>query len=206
MKEYNRSDRIFIHFLKIPSIALIFLLLAIAYELYMCSRASMSATGFGFLTNSVWDPVQNNYGAFPVVFGTIVSSFVALLIATPLSIGIALFLTQIAKGKIAQIIGFLVEMLAAIPSVVYGLWGIFVLAPLLRTTVEPFLAKYLGSYFPLILAATVSPCISRGLGFTSYFTILSYFFTIEPRPEQDASATAATMDKATFFNWFFILN
>ena len=92
--------------------------------------------------------MQDQFGALPVVYGTLVSSFLAVLLAAPISIGVALFLTELAPSWLARPVGFLVEMLAAIPSVVYGLWGIFVLAPLLRTTVQPALAKSLG-HFPL---------------------------------------------------------
>lgn len=88
------------------------------------------------------------FGAAPMIFGTVVSSLLALLLAVPVSVGVALFLTEVAERRLAGIAGFLVEMLAAIPSVVYGLWGIFVLAPWLRTSVQPTLKKYLG-FLPL---------------------------------------------------------
>ena len=108
--------------------------------------------GLGFVKNSAWDPVQDIYGALPVIFGTVVSSVLAMSLATPLSVGIALFLNELAPPKVARVVGFLIEMLAAIPSVVYGLWGVFVLAPWLRATVEPFLAKTLG-FLPLFQGA-----------------------------------------------------
>jgi phosphate transport system permease protein len=100
--------------------------------------------GFGFLTSSEWDPVRRQFGAAPMIFGTVVSSVVALIIATPLALGVALFLSELAPRWLRQPVSFLVDLLAAIPSVVYGLWGIFVLLPILRTSVMPFLRDTLG--------------------------------------------------------------
>ena len=97
-----------------------------------------------FLVSSTWDPVAEVYGAAPMIFGTLVSSLLALLIAVPLSLGVAVFLTEFAPKWMRQPVAFLVELLAAIPSVVYGLWGIFVLIPFLRTVVAPPLRAVLG--------------------------------------------------------------
>lgn len=128
----------------------------------------------GFFTSSDWNPVQESFGALAVVFGTVVSSLLAMAIATPLSVGVALFLNELAPRRLARVVGLLVEMLAAIPSVVYGLWGIFVLAPWLRGSVEPAIGKHLG-FLPLfagpaygkdmlaaglVLAIMVTPTVS----------------------------------------------
>jgi len=138
------------------------------------SLASVRQFGFGFLTSQRWDPVKGEFGALPFIYGTIVSSLIALLISVPFSLGIAIFLVEQAPHYISRPVGFLVELLAAIPSVVYGLWGIFVLAPFLRNYIEPPLAKALG-WLPLfkgsitgiglltggiILAIMVTPIIS----------------------------------------------
>jgi phosphate transport system permease protein len=132
--------------------------------------------GFGFLTSSRWDPVAGEFGAAPAIFGTVVSSLVALVIATPLALGVGIFLSEFAPRWLRQPVGFMVDLLAAIPSVIYGLWGVFVLLPLLREDVMPFLRDtlHLGStpfftgpaYGPsmlaagLILAIMVLPYIS----------------------------------------------
>jgi phosphate transport system permease protein len=108
------------------------------------SMLSIRQFGWGFLTSSEWDPVRGKFGALPFIYGTIVSSILALIIAVPLSLGVAIFLVEQAPRSLARPIAFLVELLAAIPSVVYGLWGIFVLAPFLRVYIEPPLAKYFG--------------------------------------------------------------
>ena len=116
----------------------------ILYELVSQSSLSISKFGFGFLVRSVWDPVEEVFGAMPLIYGTLISSLLALVIAVPLSLGTALFLTEICPRRLRPILSLLVELLSAIPSVIYGLWGIFVLAPFLRRWVEPFLGKYLG--------------------------------------------------------------
>jgi phosphate transport system permease protein len=100
--------------------------------------------GVSFLWSSTWDPVAEVYGAAPMIFGTIASSLLALVFAVPLSLGVAIFLTEFAPGWMRQPVAFLVELLAAVPSVVYGLWGIFVLIPFLRTVVVPPLKAVLG--------------------------------------------------------------
>lgn len=108
------------------------------------SLLSIREFGFHFLIGSVWDPVKGEFGALPFIYGTVVSSVIAVLIATPLSIGVAVFLVEQAPRSLARPIAFLVELLAAIPSVVYGLWAIFVLAPFLRVYVQPPLQTAFG--------------------------------------------------------------
>lgn len=108
------------------------------------SLLSIREFGFHFLIGSVWDPIKGEFGALPFIYGTIVSSVIGVLIATPLSIGVAVFLVEQAPRSLARPIAFLVELLAAIPSVVYGLWAIFVLAPFLRVYVQPPLQTALG--------------------------------------------------------------
>ena len=116
------------------------LLAFIAFEIGSAAWPAVKAFGLGFLTSSDWDPPHNVFGAAPAIYGTIVSSIVALVIATPLALGVAIFLSEFAPPWLRQPVAFLVDLLAAIPSVVYGLWGIFVLLPLLRKYVMPFLA------------------------------------------------------------------
>ena len=112
------------------------------------SGAAVRAFGLRFLVTSHWDPVAGEFGALPFVYGTLVSSLLALLIAVPLSLGAAVFLAELAPTWIRSPVAFLIEMLAAVPSVVYGLWGIFVLVPWLRDWVQPALGRSLG-FLPL---------------------------------------------------------
>jgi phosphate transport system permease protein len=119
-------------------------LVLIVLEVMGAAWPALRHFGFGFLATSEWDPVRQQFGAAPMIFGTIVSSILALIIATPLALGVALFLSELAPRWLRQPVSFLVDLLAAIPSVVYGLWGIFVLLPILRTSVMPFLRDTLG--------------------------------------------------------------
>lgn len=100
--------------------------------------------GWQFLANSKWDPVADIYGAWPFIYGTLVSSFLALIIAVPVGLGCALYLSEISRNPWSNILGTLVDLLAAIPSVVYGLWGIFILGPFISEVVQPFLQQWLG--------------------------------------------------------------
>jgi phosphate transport system permease protein len=126
------------------ALALAVVVVLIFLELVLQSRLSMRQFGLKFLITQVWDPVAGNFGALPFIYGTVVSSLIALMLAVPLSLGTALFLTEICPRRIRSFFSLLVELLAAVPSVIYGLWGIFVLAPFLRSQVEPLLARYLG--------------------------------------------------------------
>ena len=101
----------------------------LVYELWSGARLAAGRFGLDFITSSTWDPVAEEFGAFPLIFGTLVSSLIALLIAVPLSLGVAIYLTEFAPKVVRQPVAFLIGLLAAIPSVVYGLWGIFVLVP-----------------------------------------------------------------------------
>jgi len=116
----------------------------IATELVSSSRLSLHKFGFGFFLRSAWDPVTNNFGALPFIYGTLASSILGLIIAVPLAVGVAVFITEMCPRLLRGPLSFLTELLAAIPSVVYGLWAIFVLVPLLRGYVNPVLIKILG--------------------------------------------------------------
>lgn len=141
------------------------LLLVLLYEVARAGWPAFAKFGLGFLFTSDWDPVNDKFGALPAIYGTLVSSFLALLIATPLALGVAIFIAELAPPWLRRPVGFFVDLLAAIPSVVYGLWGIFVLVPALREYVMPFLRDtlHLGAtpffsgpaYGPSMLAAGV---------------------------------------------------
>src|SRR3954462_14057970 len=159
----NYGDRIFKLLLTFAALAVPVLLGFLVYELYSGAELAMLRFGFDFVTTSVWDPVAERCGAFPLIFGTLLSSLIALLIAVPLSLGVATFLTEFAPRLDRQPVAFLIGLLAAIPSVVYGLWGIFVLIPAPRTTAFPLLRKAFGFlpffegpiYGPSMLAAGI---------------------------------------------------
>lgn len=140
----STGDRIYrvVTFLCAVSIPL--LLGFIALEIIIGAWPALSKFGFSFLTGSTWDVGAGEFGAAPMIYGTVVSSVLALLLATPFALGVAIFLSEFAPPWLRQPVAFLVDLLAAIPSVVYGLWGIFVLLPILRESVMPFLATTLG--------------------------------------------------------------
>ncbi len=146
--DLHKGDRRFRRIVTTSAVLLLVLLLFIAFFLLKGAIPSIKHFGFAFLWTSAWDPVREIYGAMPMIYGTVVSSVLAMMIAVPISIGVALFLNELAPRWLGRSAGFLVEMLAAIPSVVYGLWGIFVLAPILRTSVMPWLKENLG-FLPL---------------------------------------------------------
>ncbi len=145
---HNVGDRLFRLVLRAAAGTLLLLVVALAAEMIRTAWPALRTFGGRFLVTSVWDPVAEHFGAVPFVYGTLVSSLLALVIAVPLGIGAAVFLAELAPAWVRSPVAFLVELVAAVPSVVYGLWGIFVLAPLLRTWVEPALARTLG-FLPL---------------------------------------------------------
>ncbi|HLQ22924.1 MAG TPA: phosphate ABC transporter permease subunit PstC [Gemmatimonadales bacterium] len=128
----------------------------LVFELWTGSRLAMAKFGLDFVGTSVWDPVAGQFGAFPLIFGTLLSSLIALAIAVPLSLGVAIYLTEFAPKMVRQPVAFVIGLLAAIPSVVYGLWGIFVLVPVLRKTAFPFLRDVLG-FLPLFQGPIYGP-------------------------------------------------
>ncbi len=138
------ADRAFFFAMLGCALSVLALVGLIIYELVTKSSLSWHAFGWKFFFHSEWDPVNDQYGAFPFVYGTIVSSILALLIAVPLAVGVAVYITEMSPRWLRGGLAFTTELLAAIPSVIYGLWAIFVLVPLLRQYVQPFLARYFG--------------------------------------------------------------
>jgi phosphate transport system permease protein len=142
------GDTIFRTVLIIFAAVILLIIVAMIAMMTVYSLPTIRAFGLSFLTGSEWKPATDIFGALPFIYGTIVSSVIALVIAVPISLGIAIFLVEQAPKKLATPVGFMVELLAAIPSVVYGLWGIFVLAPFIRDYLGAFLQEYLG-FIPL---------------------------------------------------------
>jgi phosphate transport system permease protein len=152
------------------AITIIILVVFICYEMFKDSTLSREKFGFGFITSEKWDSVKGDYGALTFVYGTVISSIIALLIALPISIGVAVFLTELANSITKNTVSFLIEILAAIPSIIYGFWGIFVLAPFMRTTIQPALQSSLG-FIPFFQGATA------GFGLLTAGIILAIMIT-----------------------------
>jgi phosphate transport system permease protein len=138
------ADNTFAALMLICALSIFVIVLFIFVILILRSRPSLHAFGLKFFFHTAWDPVSGDFGAFPFIYGTLVTSFLALLMAVPLALGVAIFLTELCPRPLRAPISFLTELLAAIPSVVYGLWAIFTLVPLMRTVIGPFLVKFFG--------------------------------------------------------------
>lgn len=142
------GDKVYRTILFAAATSILLIVAAVFYMMVQSSMPTLQRFGIGFLWASEWNPSQELFGALPFIYGTVVSSLLALLIAVPISLGIAVFLVEQAPKKVAKPIAFMIELLAAIPSVVYGLWGIFVLAPFIRIYLGPVLQDNLG-FLPL---------------------------------------------------------
>lgn len=143
-KEIRKTDIFFKLILQSVTMLLVLILAVMFGFLFYYSLDALKVFGLKFFINTKWDPVTENFGALSAVYGTIMSSIIALIIAVPLSLGIAIFLSELATNKSKIIFGFFIEMLAAVPSIIYGLWGIFVIAPIFRNNIQPIIQNFLG--------------------------------------------------------------
>lgn len=146
------------------------MLAAIIGSLVYGAYPAFQEFGLGFLTSSEWNPVTDRYGALNSIYGTVVTSLIALLIAIPVSFGIAIFLTELCPAWLKQPLGTAVELLAAIPSIIYGMWGLFVFAPIFSDYIQPFLGQTLGK-LPIVGALFQGP--TMGIGMLAAGVILS---------------------------------
>ncbi len=175
-------------------------------QLWVNSAESRHAFGWHFFVSSVWDPVFDHYGALPFVYGTLVTSALGMFFAIPLGLGAAIFLAELAPRRISDALTFLIDLLAAVPSVIYGLLGVFILVPLMRTTIQPALKHTLG-FLPLFQGP------AYGIGFLTAGLVLAVMivpFIISvsrevllavPNDQREASlALGATRWEATWKN------
>ena len=139
------SDRIFSNTTLVFAMVIVALLVGLVIILVKDAMPAITRFGFSFITNSTWDPVKEIYGALPAIYGTLLSSLIGLLIAIPISLGAAIFLVELAPKWLKGPASFIIEMLAAIPSVIIGLWGLFVLVPIVKNPIEIWLGSHLGS-------------------------------------------------------------
>ena len=155
-------DRLFRHVTRFFAFLVLALLVGILMSLLIGSLPSIRAFGFGFLTSAEWNPVTEKFGALVPIVGTLTTSAIALLIGIPVSFGIALFLTELSPAWLRRPLGTAIELLAAIPSIIYGMWGLFVFAPVFSTYVQPALKGMLGS-IPLIGILFQGPPLGIGM-------------------------------------------
>ena len=155
-----------------------------------------------FLVSLAWNPVTDQYGALPAIYGTLVTSLIAMLIGVPLALGVAVFLTELCPPFLRRPIGTLIELLAAIPSIIYGIWGLFVLAPFLQVTIQPILIDWLGD-IPVLGALFAGPPLGLGMltaGFILAMMVLPFitavmrdvFLTVPPMLRESAYGIGAT--------------
>ena len=192
LERANYGDRIFKLLLTVAALSVPVLLGFLVYELWSGADLAIQRFGLDFVTTSVWDPVAEQFGALPLIFGTLLSSLIALIIAVPLSLGVAVYLTEFAPKSVRQPVAFLIGLLAAIPSVVYGLWGIFVLVPALRTTAFPLLRKLFG-FLPLFQGPIYGPSMLAA-GIILAIMIMPYIMSVSrevllavPNTQREAS-------------------
>ena len=155
-------DRVFALLAQGAALLTLTLLVAIMVTLLIGAWPAIKEFGPGFLTSAVWDPVQNQYGGLVMIYGTVVTSLIALLIAVPVSFGIALFLTELSPAWLKRPLGIAIELLAAIPSIVYGMWGLLVFAPILAKYVQQPLQGWFGGV-PYLGALFAGPPVGIGI-------------------------------------------
>jgi phosphate transport system permease protein len=200
----SRSDLVFKAITIAAAGTILFLMLAMVIELILNSRDALKTFGLGFLFSGDWDPVHEKFGAASSIFGTLMSTVIAMVIALPLSLVIALFLVELAPPFISTLFGTAIELLAAIPSIIYGMWGLFVFAPFMSDYVQPLLSS-LGGDLPffqgspmgigiltagIILAIMILPFISS--------VVRDVFKMVPPVLKESAHGMGSTLWEATY--------
>ena len=161
-RRFERQDRWFFQLARAAAFLVLAMLLAIVASLVVGGWPAFAKFGAGFIVGTEWDPVRELFGALPTIYGTLVTSLIALLIAVPLSFGIAIFLTELCPAPLRRPLGVMVELLAAVPSIIYGMWGLFVFAPLFADHVQPWLTATLGGV-PLVGRLFSGPPMGIGM-------------------------------------------
>jgi phosphate transport system permease protein len=196
------SDAVFRGATRACAVGVLLLLGGILLSLALGAAPALEKFGWHFLVSSSWNPVTENFGALPAIYGTIVTSFIAMLIAVPLGFGIAVFLTELCPPPFRRPIGTLIELLAAIPSIIYGIWGIVVVQPIMQEYVQPALIDSLGN---LPLVGMLFSGAPYGLGILTASIILAFmilpfiasvtrdvFMTVPPMLRESAYGVGAT--------------
>jgi phosphate transport system permease protein len=196
------ADLLFRGTTRLFAIGVFLLLAAVMAALLISGKPAFDAFGFAFLWTTTWNPVKQIFGGWPAIYGTLVTSLIAMLIGVPLALGVAMFLTELCPPFLRRPIGILIELLAAIPSIIYGIWGLFFLAPFLQTTVQPFLKEVFGN-IPLIEFLFRGPPLGIGVltaGFILAVMVLPFiaavtrdvFLTVPPILRESAYGIGLT--------------
>lgn len=198
----NIGDWLFRNIVAVAGWFVLITLALAAFSMYWGGREAFSEFGWGFLVSTEWDPVRERYGALVAIYGTLVTTAIAMIIAVPVSFGIALFLTEVAPAWIRQPLGSAIELLAGIPSIIYGMWGLFVLAPLLGNHVYPWVDEHLGPW-PVLGALFRGPPLGIGMltaGIVLAIMVIPFissvmrevFLTVPTRLKESAYALGST--------------
>jgi phosphate transport system permease protein len=156
------GDLLFRHLTRIAAVSVLVLLSGVIVSLFVGALPAFRKFGFGFLISEAWNPVTDDYGGLGAIYGTLVTSFIAMLIAVPVGLLIAFFLTELCPQWLRRPIGIAIELLAGIPSIIYGIWGLFVFAPVLQQTLQPFLIDTFGN-IPFVGALFAGPPFGIGV-------------------------------------------
>jgi phosphate transport system permease protein len=200
----SRGDPAFRVLTGVCTLLIPILVIAIGVQLLLDSIPAIKKFGIGFLFSEQWNPVTQEFGAASSIFGTLVSTLIAMLIAVPLSLSIAIFLVELAPPRLSRAAGTIIELLAAIPSIIYGMWGLFIFAPLMAQYVQPFLGRHLG-FLPLFQG----PPMGIGMltaGIILAFMVLPFitavtrdvFRLVPPVLKESAFGMGATMWEVTY--------
>jgi len=198
----NIGDWLFRNIVAVAGWFVLITLAMAAFSMYWGGREAFSEFGWGFLVSTEWDPVRERYGALVAIYGTLVTTTIAMIIAVPVSFGIALFLTEVAPTWIRGPLGAAIELLAGIPSIIYGMWGLFVLAPLLANNVYPWVDEHMGPW-PILGALFRGPPLGIGMltaGIVLAIMIIPFissvmrevFLTVPTRLKESAYALGST--------------
>ena len=198
----TRNDKLFRWVLTITAIFVLFTLAAAALSMLWGGRSVLQSEGLSFFTSSDWNPVEDKYGALVPIYGTIVTAIIAMLIAVPVSFGIAFFLTEVAPRWLRGPVGTAIELLAGIPSSIYGMWGFFVLMPVMRETIIPWLDENIGP-LPVLGRLFQGPPIGAGMltsGIVLSIMVIPFisstmrevFLTVPSRLKESAYALGST--------------
>ncbi|SIQ00201.1 phosphate ABC transporter permease subunit PstC [Solilutibacter tolerans] len=197
-----RNDRVFRWLLTATAIFVLFTLAAAALSMLWGGRSVLQSEGLSFFTSSDWNPVEDKYGALVPIYGTIVTAIIAMIIAVPVSFGIAFFLTEVAPRWLRTPVGTAIELLAGIPSIIYGMWGFFILMPVMRESIIPWMDAHLGT-LPLIGRLFQGPPIGAGMltsGIVLSIMVIPFissvmrevFMTVPSRLKESAYALGST--------------
>ena len=197
-----RNDRLFRRTLAAAVVFVLVALAGAALSMLWGGREVLAHEGLGFFLSAEWNPVENRYGALAPIYGTVVTAVIAMLIGVPVSFGIALFLTEVAPRWLRGPVGTAIELLAGIPSIIYGMWGLFVLVPVMTEHVTPWLNDHLGT-LPLIGALFQGPPLGIGIltaGFVLAIMVIPFvtsvmhevFLTVPTRLKESAYALGST--------------